>query len=271
VKEPTLHVGSALDGRLWTLRFDHGRANEIGSAQIEELDGLAGAIEADRRAIALISMSRRVSRKGTPIFVAGADVTERAGWDDERVKAHVARQRAVLHRIRRLPVLHVAVVSGLALGWGTEWLLTADWRIATPGAVFALPETGLGILPGAGGTADLWAHVGVAHALRLGITGARLDHEEACRIGLVQELAPDLDAGLARAEAMAAEASRRSPTAMAAYKRAVLDAVGLPPAQRQAVEAAAYAHTVDSGEAAIGRACFAELTAGGTAPWGPRT
>ena len=72
----------------------------------------------------------------------------------------------VLGRLRRAPVLHVMVVDGVALGWGTEFLLTADWRIACDGAVFGLPETGLGIVPGAGGTSELWTEIGVGHVAR---------------------------------------------------------------------------------------------------------
>src|SRR5690606_32519387 len=121
---------------------------------------------------------------------------ERQGWPEDEVKAHVRRQRKILASLREAPVLHIAVVNGVALGWGTEFLLTADYRIACDEASFGLPETGLGIIPGAGGTSELWAHVGVPHALRLGMTGERIDAAEALRIGLVQERATDVDVGL---------------------------------------------------------------------------
>ena len=90
-------------------------------------------------------------------------------------------QREVLGRIRQVPVFHCAVVDGVALGWGTEYLLAADYRIAGSSATFGLPETGLGILPGAGGTSELWAQIGVAQTLRLGLTGERIGVEEALR------------------------------------------------------------------------------------------
>ncbi len=270
MNEPTLRIGRALDGKLVTLQFDHGRANEMGSAQITELEALAAALYADPVAVALVSFSRRVSSKGNPIFVAGANVTERAAWDHERTKAHVTWQRAVLQQVRRLPLFHIAIVNGVALGWGTEWLLTADWRIATPGAVFGLPETGLGILPGAGGSAELWHHVGVPQALRLGMTGERIGADEAHRIGLVQEVLPDVDAGLKRAHELAERVSRNSPTAVAAFKGVVLAAVGSPYAERTNLEAKAYASCVDSGDADIGRAGFSVISQGGNVQWGPR-
>ncbi|MCB9680254.1 MAG: enoyl-CoA hydratase/isomerase family protein [Alphaproteobacteria bacterium] len=236
----------------------------MGSAQLAELEALSAALAQDPHARALVSRSTKRSSKGTPIFVAGAAVTERVGWDDARVKAHVRWQRSVLGALARVPVLHVVVAGGVAYGWGTEFLLTGDYRIATPEARFALPETGLGIVPGAWGTARLAREVGTAQALRLGMTGEVLDADAAVRIGLVQEVCPDDAAACARAEALAVRVIARSPTAVAAFKAAVRGDGG------EAAEAAAYDHCVDSGEAAIGRAHFDAIVRGGTAPWGPR-
>jgi len=256
----TLHLQVA-EG-VATLRIDHGKANEMGRQQIGEWERLCDWLDAAPVG-ALVSYSDRVSPKGAPIFIAGANVTERGDWSTAEVKAHVHRQRAVFH---------VGVIHGVALGWGTEYTLACDWRIATPGAKFALPETGLGILPGAGGASELAAVIGPNHALRLGITGESVGAEEALRIGLVDELAANLAGGLDRARSMAARVSLRSPTAVAAYKAAVLAALGQPADARRDIEARAYEHCVDSGEAAVGRANFATITAGtARAPWGNYT
>jgi enoyl-CoA hydratase/carnithine racemase len=258
----------SLEGTTAWLELDHGKANEMGTGEIAAIERLASWLETGA-ARALVTFSRRRSGKGTPIFVAGANVTERTGWSTDQVKQHVRRQRAALTRLRKAPVFHAVVVDGIALGWGTEYMLACDWRIAGPGAKFALPETSIGILPGAGGASELAALVGVPNALRLGMTGEQIDAEEARRIGLVDELVPDLDAGLARARALAEMVARRSPTAVAAYKAAALHCVGLPEGDRRTVEAAAYEHCVDTGEAAIGRASFARITAGEEVRWGP--
>lgn len=255
------------DGPLALLEFDHGKANEMGRSQLDALDALPAAL-AENGTRVLISYSRRTSSRGTPIYIAGADVTERVGWSDAEVAAHVRHQRAVLARVRHMPVFHVTVVHGVALGWGTEFLITADYRIATPTAGFGLPETGLGIIPGAGGSSELWAMIGLPQALRLGMTGERIGADEAQRIGLVQEVAADVDAGLARARALAAMVARRSPTAVAAFKAAALAAVGRPGPERAEIEARAYEHCLFSGEAAIGRAHFKQIIGGEGAPWG---
>lgn len=266
VLRPTLQA----DRRLLVLDLEHGKANEMGSEQLEAYEALCQTLEADDTVRCLCTTSHRISKRGKPIFIAGANVTERVGWDDDRVKAHVIRQRELMRRIARLPVFHVALVHGVALGWGAEYLLTADYVLVTPTASFALPETGLGILPGANGTADLALRVGPAQALRLGMTGEVVGAEEGVRIGLAQESVADLDAGARRVEAMADRLALRSPTAVAAFKRALLDGLGRTTEERVALEARAYEHCVDSGQATIGRASFDAIRAGDAPDWGPR-
>lgn len=261
----TLHL--AVDGPVAHLTLDHGKANEMGRAQLDDLATLCAWLE-EGPVAALITTSVRVSAKGTPIFIAGANVTERVGWSDDQIRAHVRPQRATLARLRRAPVFHVAVVDGVALGWGTEFLLCCDYRLATPTARFGLPETGLGILPGAGGSSELPARIGVNQALRLGMTGEQIGGPEAARIGLVDELLASREEAFDRARSLAARAATRSPTAIGAYKAAVLAADGLDAAARAEVEARAYEHCVESGEAAIGRAAFAAATEGKPVSWG---
>jgi len=263
-----LHLDTPTAG-VAVLTFDHGKANEMGTPQLRELELLPAWLH-NNGIVCLITRSTKRSSKGTPIFVAGANVTERVGWSDDEVKAHVRYQRATLQQLRRAAVFHVVLVEGVCLGWGTEYLLVGDYRLATDGASFALPETGLGILPGAGGTGELWSQVGVPQALRLGMTGERISAAEAVRIGLVQERFESGEQGMERAMALASLVARKSPTALAAFKDAVLDSVGVGEGQRSENEAVAYERCVDTGEAAIGRAHFAQIRKGEVPPWGPR-
>lgn len=265
-----LHPELDAERKLLTLWLEHGKANEIGGEQLSAIEHLCVLLEDHDSVMTLCTTSRRSSGSGKPIFVSGANVTERVGWDDDRVRAHVVRQRELLRRVRRLPVFHVVVPNGITLGWGTEYVLTGDYAIATPASSFALPETGLGILPGARGTAELAEQVGVAHALRLGMTGESIDADEALRIGLVQERATDLEHAIARVHTLADLVRKRSPTAIAAYKAALIDGRGRPEEQRLALEREAYEQTIACGDAAIGRASFAAIRNGETPAWSPR-
>jgi enoyl-CoA hydratase/carnithine racemase len=261
-----LHL--AVEDGVAYLELSHGKANEMGRAEVGAIARLVDWLEGGP-VRALVTCSRRTTSRGTPIFISGANVTERVGWTTDQIKQHVRWQRVTLARMRRAPVFHVAVVNGLALGWGTEFLLCCDYRIAAPSARLGLPETGLGIIPGAGGASELPALVGLPHALRLGMTGEQIGVDEAARIGLVDERCDSVDAGLERARQLASMVARRSPTAVAAYKAAAIAGLGRPEDERRSAEASAYEHCADTGEAAIGRANFEKIVAGEGAPWGP--
>jgi enoyl-CoA hydratase/carnithine racemase len=260
------HLRVAVEGRVLFLEFHHGRANEMGRAQVLEIE----AIEAWMRSsplLALVSFSRRRTPRGRALLIAGADIPERCTWSAEQLLAHVAWQREVLHRVRTLPQLHIAVVDGLAAGWGLEWLLSADLVLAGPEARFSLPETSLGIVPGAGGTATLASRVGFGHAARLALCGETFGRDEALAVGLAHEAVDGTDAGLARARDLVTALSRRSPVALRAFKEAALAALHLPPAEARAAEQRAYERCVRSGHAALGMAAFDEIRTGGAVDW----
>ncbi len=264
-----LHVSTVEDGKLVLLELEHGKANEMGRDQTGELARLVDRLPASP-ARALISSSRKRTRSGTPVFSAGADVRERREWDEASVLLHVRGQRRTMRRLAQVPQFHICVVDGLALGWGTEFTLCADYVIAGPQARFGLPETGLGIVPGAGGSAHLAARVGLGHALRLGASGELVDAAGAVAIGLAHERFDSGEDALDRALALARRVTSRSPTAVAAFKDAVLNGLGLPPHERDALEGRAYEHCVVSGEAARGRQHFEALARGEIVDWGDR-
>jgi enoyl-CoA hydratase/carnithine racemase len=130
-----------------------------------------------------------VTGAGDKAFCAGADLKERAGMDDGAVREMLALYGSELAWLERSPFPTVAAVNGIALGGGFELALTCDLRLAAPHAVFGLPETTLGIVPGAGGTQRLPRLVGYPKALELVLTGTRLDAAEALEIGLVNRVA----------------------------------------------------------------------------------
>jgi enoyl-CoA hydratase/carnithine racemase len=256
------------EGRRLELRLDHGKVNACGSAVIADFERVAEIVRENRRIRSVLMYSEKVSSSGKGIFVAGADVTERMGWSDDQVIAHVRRQRDALLSLRALPVFSVVVVDGIALGLGTELMIAFDYRIAGPQARFALPETGLGIIPGALGSALLSSLIGANHALRMGCTGEEIDAGEAARIGLVDELQADGGLAVARGRALCELVTSRAPRAVAAFKSSVLDGADL--AARVAVERMRYESQVRNGDAARGREAFKEIREGRQPSWPER-
>ena len=137
---------------------------------------------------------------GEKAFVVGADISQLVGYtmrDGLR-----ARMQRLYDRIQDLELPTVAAVNGFALGGGNELAMSCDIRIAAENARFGLPETNLGILPGAGGTQRLSRLVGLGRAQEMILTGRIIDAEEALRIGLVTSVVPQevlLDSALATA------------------------------------------------------------------------
>jgi methylglutaconyl-CoA hydratase len=133
-------------------------------------------------------------------FCAGADVDWMRSSVDLSYEENVADAnalRAMLEGIDGCPVPVVARVQGHALGGGAGLVAASDIAIAAPDAVFAFSEVKLGIIPAVISPFAL-ARIGPGAARRYFVTGERFDAETALRIGLVHELAEDLDAAVER-------------------------------------------------------------------------
>lgn len=115
----------------------------------------------------------------------------------------------------------ISVVDGPALGGGCELSLCSDMRISTKQAIYGLPETGLAIIPGAGGTQRLARLIGISRAKELIFTGDRLSPQQALDIGLVNHIAEDYDAACVKAMEIAGKIGEKGPIAIRAAKKAV--------------------------------------------------
>lgn len=122
---------------------------------------------------------------GGKAFVAGADIGELATMDSVS-GVRVSRDgQDVFRAIERFPKPVLAAVGGYALGGGCELALACHMRIASERARFGLPEVGLGIIPGYGGTIRLARLIGLGRAIEMTLTGDMVDAERAYAIGLV--------------------------------------------------------------------------------------
>jgi len=130
---------------------------------------------------------------GEKAFVAGADINELAVMTPLQGEASSKLGQAALREIETLGKPVIAAINGFALGGGCELALACHMRFASENAKLGLPEVGLGIIPGYGGTQRLPRIVGLGRALELITTGNMIDAQEALRIGLVNHVFPQAD------------------------------------------------------------------------------
>ena len=199
---------------IWTIQGE-ARRNSLTMALVRELRERVEAAGRDRSLRAVV-----LTGAGGRAFCAGADLKERARMTAEEVHGFHAAVRDGFTGIERAPQPFVAAVNGAALGGGLELALACDLRVMAEGAEVGLPEVGLGIIPGAGGTARLPRIVGVGRAKDLVLTGRRVGAAEAIAMGLVSRIAP---AARLRDEAiaLAEQVARNAPISLRQAKRAI--------------------------------------------------
>lgn len=123
-------------------------------------------------------------------FSSGADLKERACMSQDEVWGFLDEFRKFLLDLESLPIPTIAGIEGVALGGGLEIALACDLRVCSNEVSLGLPETKLGIIPGAGGTQRLPRLIGESKAKDLIFTGRRLDAEEAFQLGLINRIFP---------------------------------------------------------------------------------
>ncbi|KAI0018187.1 ClpP/crotonase [Xylariomycetidae sp. FL0641] len=180
-------------------------------------------------------------------FCAGADLKERRGFTPDETKAFLADLRGTFTALAALPIPTVSAIASLALGGGLELALCTHFRVLASTATVGLPETRLGIIPGAGGTFRLPALVGLPRARDLVLTGRRVSAPEAYFLGLadrlVEVLPEDERDAVGKGEEGEEEVPRRARrAALAEAVRLALEVCeGGPVAVRAALQAVAYA------------------------------
>ncbi len=172
-------------GPVAVVTLDRPRAlNAYNVAMRDDLYAVFGAADEDSEVRALVLRGRGRA------FSTGGDLTEFGTAPSPFVAREVRWQRDVWGRLLGLRAVSIAAVHGYAVGGGFEMALLCDLCVAADDARFALPETGLGMIPGVGGTQTLPRRVGLARALDVVLTGRHLDARAACAAGLVARVVP---------------------------------------------------------------------------------
>ncbi|WGW11165.1 enoyl-CoA hydratase/isomerase family protein [Saxibacter everestensis] len=184
--------------------------NAIDSEMAEELHRVCVLLESDPRVLTIAGSAG--------IFAAGADI----GQLRERRRADALRgiNARLFVRIQQLPMPTIAVIDGHALGGGAELAYACDFRIGSPRTRIGNPETGLGIIAGAGASWRLAELIGEPKAKEILLAGRVLNAEESFELHLLNELVPsdELDAA---AESLCEKISRQAPLAVQLTKRAL--------------------------------------------------
>ncbi|MBU2497948.1 MAG: enoyl-CoA hydratase/isomerase family protein [Proteobacteria bacterium] len=155
------------------------RLNALNVEALQEIgDALAGA-KSDEQVRVIV-----LTGAGDKAFVAGADITEFEGVGLKEGYDFARRGQKLTQDLEGLGKPSIAAVNGLALGGGCELALACTFRILSETAKMGLPELGLGVIPGYGGTQRLSRVIGKSRALWAMMTGDMIGAQEALQIGL---------------------------------------------------------------------------------------
>jgi enoyl-CoA hydratase/carnithine racemase len=233
--------------------LDRGEAlNALNTVMAQRLAQACAMLAADRQVHAVV-----LCATGARAFCAGADLKERNRMSDAELLRQRPVFRAAFGGLLDMPQPVIAAVHGYALGGGCELALSCDVIVADDTAVFGLPETTVGLVPGGGGTQLASRRLGPGKAAEMVLTGRRIDADEALRIGLADLLVPAGTASQAAVE-MAGRMAANSPTAVRAAKRAIRQGAGIGLPAALEVEDAAWRAAALSADRREGIAAFNE-------------
>ena len=198
-----------------------GALNALNSETLDELDACLTEIEAND-GIKVVILTGGPDKKGNAFksFVAGADISEMVNFSAPEARAFGIRASKPFFKLMEMRQITIAAVNGFALGGGCEIAMACDIRIASENAIFGQPETGLGIIPGFGGTQRLARLVGMGRAKEMIFTCDNIDANEAYRIGLVNKVVPTEEL-IPTAKKMASKIASKGSYANAVAKAAI--------------------------------------------------
>lgn len=159
-----------------------------------------------------------ITGAGEKAFIAGADLNALKKLTP--VDALKGSGRAVVNKIEDCSKPVIAAINGMAFGGGFELTLACDIRLVSENAVFGLPEAGLGILPGLGGTQRLSKIIGLGRAKEMILAGRTLSANEAVQMGLAYKSVPQGEL-MNEAYAVAKSMMQKGPLALGLCKKLI--------------------------------------------------
>ncbi len=227
--------------------------NAMNTRMLGELRDFFSGLYVDQKATRCVVLTGA----GTRAFCSGGDLKERNGMSDETWQRQHALGEQAFRAVIDCPVPILAAVNGAAFGGGCELLLLADFAYAARSARFALPETTLGIMPGAMGTQMLPRACGVRRAKEIVLTGASFDAEQALAWGVVNRICND-DALVGEAVATAVRIADNAPIAVRQAKKSLDIATQTDLRSGYAFELEAYNRVVPTADRQEGVRAFVE-------------
>ncbi len=224
-------------------------ANAVDLASVLALEEAVAAIPDDVRLVVLRG-------GGTKAFISGGDISAMRAMSVAEAAEFARAGQRLTRSLETHRAVFGALVDGYALGGGTELALACDVLVATPTAVFGLPEVRLGILPGWGGTQRLVRAVGLHRGLRYLTSGSRFGAADAERMGIVSAVVPDTDTALAWWRDFAVELRAASPSASALAKRAARQGMETSIDNGLSIELAEWLHQFASEDRTEGMSAF---------------
>ena len=190
-------------------------------------------------------------------FVAGADIAAMKNFDYEKGYEFGGLGQVVFNNIEKSHLAVIAAINGFALGGGLELALACDIRVASKNAKLGLPEVGLGLIPGFGGTQRLPRLIGPGLAKEIIFTAEMITAEEAYRIGLVNRLV-EADELMNTAKTIANSICLRSPHAVKEAKRVIWEGLATSQDEGMRLEQKAFGFIFNDKETHEGLSAFLE-------------
>jgi len=216
-----------LDGALAVATLSRAPVNAIDEQWLARLDAVLHQVE-EKRDVGVLLL-----RSSERAFSAGADLALMKSRFDSaegrsRMVSFVREIQRVYARLEGMSQVTIAEIGAPALGGGLELALSCDLRIASDDARLGLPETRLGLLPGAGGTQRLTRIAGEAAAKRIILGAEVVSGHQAAALGIVQWSTP-ADSLATRARALSGEIAALPAAALAEAKRCIAAAIARDP------------------------------------------